>query len=524
MSRNFLTPINLNGLELQGAAIGNLSTTSINAISSGTGRIQYDSTLNVLKYRDNTGWQTVSTGGGSFTLGSTSITLGSTTTTIAGLTSVTSSAFVGALTGNASTATTLATARLINNVSFNGSADITVTAAAGTLTGATLASGVTASSLTSVGTLSALTMGGAITMGTNKITGLGDPVNPQDAATKSYVDNVALGVNAHDAVRTIFTTTIAGTYAAGSTTANPPGDGGTGLGATITFSATGATVNDTSVTLALYDRVLVTSGVTADSGSTSKANGIYVVTTAGTTGVATILTRALDYDNSIFGDIAAGDLIYVSAGTANAGTQWIQTVKGSATTGTGSATKYCVLIGTDSISFTQFTAASSITAGAGLVQNGNAFDVGTVSTARIVVNADNIDLATVSQTNTTTSTSATSFVSAHTVDSYGRVTGTVSGAVPFTAMLTSTSTATATAAAATNNVTFARKAIGVGIGTGTSMVVNHGLGQWVTAQLYDTSGNLVDVDVLNAATNSGTTTFTFATSQTLTGYQYVIVG
>ena len=53
------------------------------------------------------------------------------------------------VTGNAGTATALATARTINGVSFNGTANITVPAAAGTLTGATLASGVTASSLTS---------------------------------------------------------------------------------------------------------------------------------------------------------------------------------------------------------------------------------------------------------------------------------------------------------------------------------------------------------------------------------------
>ena len=99
----------------------------------------------------------------SITIGSTAISLGSSATTIAGLTSVTSTGFTGALTGNASTATTLATARNINGVSFNGSADITVTAAAGTLSGATLASGVTASSLTSVGTLTALTVTGAIT-------------------------------------------------------------------------------------------------------------------------------------------------------------------------------------------------------------------------------------------------------------------------------------------------------------------------------------------------------------------------
>lgn len=55
------------------------------------------------------------------------------------------------ITGNAGSATILQTARTINGTSFDGSGNITVTAAAGTLTGATLASGVTASSLTSFG-------------------------------------------------------------------------------------------------------------------------------------------------------------------------------------------------------------------------------------------------------------------------------------------------------------------------------------------------------------------------------------
>ena len=65
--------------------------------------------------------------------------------------------------GNAATATALATARAINGVDFDGTAAITVTAAAGTLSGNTLASGVTASSLTSVGTLGSLTVTNAIT-------------------------------------------------------------------------------------------------------------------------------------------------------------------------------------------------------------------------------------------------------------------------------------------------------------------------------------------------------------------------
>ncbi len=36
------------------------------------------------------------------------------------------------------------------------------------------------------------TMSGALAMGTNKITGMGDPTNAQDAATKNYVDTAAI--------------------------------------------------------------------------------------------------------------------------------------------------------------------------------------------------------------------------------------------------------------------------------------------------------------------------------------------
>ena len=74
----------------------------------------------------------------SLTIGSTNIALGATSTTLAGLTSVTSTSFVGALTGNASTATALATGRTISisgdltytSPSFDGSGNVT---AAGTL-------------------------------------------------------------------------------------------------------------------------------------------------------------------------------------------------------------------------------------------------------------------------------------------------------------------------------------------------------------------------------------------------------
>jgi len=366
MARKFLTPIDLTKLEIQNVALQNLGS---DPGTPATGQIYFNTGGTVKVYNGST-WLSLSTTSG-------------TVTSVTGTSPVVSS-------GGTTPAISLASG-------YGDTLNPYASKSANTILAAPSGSGGTPSfrSLAAAdipSTLNATTFGGAVAMGTNRITGLGEPSAGTDAATKNYVDSVAQGVNAHDAVRTIFTTTIAGTYAGGTTTTNPPGDGGNGFNATITFTANGATVNDTSVTLAQYDRVLVTNGTTALSGSSSIANGIYVVTTAGSTGVATVLTRALDYDNTTFGDIAAGDLIYISAGTAYAGTQWIQTNKGTATTGTGSSTKYCVLIGTDAITFTQFSGASSTTAGAGLAQNGNAFDVG--AGTGITVNSNDVAINT----------------------------------------------------------------------------------------------------------------------------------
>ena len=84
------------------------------------------------------------------------------------------------VTGNAATATKLATARKINNVDFDGTGDITIptTADAGTLNGTTLNATVTGSNLTGVGTItSGIWNGTAITVanggtGANTLTGL----------------------------------------------------------------------------------------------------------------------------------------------------------------------------------------------------------------------------------------------------------------------------------------------------------------------------------------------------------------
>lgn len=69
-------------------------------------------------------------------------------------------------------AATLTTSRNINGVAFNGSADITVTAAAGTLTGTTLNATVVTSSLTTVGTIGTGTWQGGVISSTFGGTGV----------------------------------------------------------------------------------------------------------------------------------------------------------------------------------------------------------------------------------------------------------------------------------------------------------------------------------------------------------------
>lgn len=76
--------------------------------------------------------------------------------------------FIGAtLSGNASSTTRLATVRTINGVGFDGTSNITVTAAASTLTGAVLATNVTESSLTQVGILNTLNVANDINIGSS---------------------------------------------------------------------------------------------------------------------------------------------------------------------------------------------------------------------------------------------------------------------------------------------------------------------------------------------------------------------
>lgn len=345
MSRKFLTNIDLQTNLLLNASLGTHSAgTAAGALAYSGGRIVIGNGSAAVSVALSTD---------AVTIGSTSVALGATATTIAGLSSVTSTSFIGALTGNASTATTAA-----NLSTSYGSApqllvqsgvNTTTLIATGTL-GQVLVQGSTgpeytsAPNITAVGTLTGLNMGGNIVMGNNKITGLGTPTADGDAATKSYVDTVSAGINVHEAVK-YATTGALGTTGnlVGGTITTTYSNGTSGVDATITIATssnwTVITIDGQSLTV--NDRVLIKNQVAA------LQNGIYFVTQVGAVGNTTsfIFKRALDNDQSP--EIDAGDLTYVVAGTTNGGDGYVQTTSN-------------ITVGTTAVTWTQFSGAGAV--------------------------------------------------------------------------------------------------------------------------------------------------------------------
>lgn len=168
------------------------------------------------------------------------------------------------------------------------------------------------------------TLGANLSAGTYKITNLGNPTDSTDAANKAYVDAVSEGLHVHAAARVYVGTNI---------------DLATALEA-------GDTIDD--VVLVAGNRVLV------NGQSTQSQNGIYVVQETGPA------VRATDFDTAT--EVKSGDFIFVSAGTNYANTGWVQTLTPAT-------------IGSDPISFTQFSGAGTYLAGAGLNLNGSTFSV-----------------------------------------------------------------------------------------------------------------------------------------------------
>jgi hypothetical protein len=258
----------------------------------------------------------------------------STNQTIDGVKTFTST-IVGAVNGNAGTATALATGRTIaitgdlayTSSAFDGTSNVT---AAGTL--ATVNSNVgsftkvtvnakgltTAASQASLSDLSSPTA--SFSMGSQLLTSVLDPVSAQDAATKNYVDNVAQGLDTKASVLAASTGNV---------------------------TLSGAQTID-NISSGNGQRILIKN-------QTAPAeNGIYV---SNSTGAWTRSTDANTWDKLV------SAYVFVETGTTQADTGWVCTIDAGGT------------LGTTAVTWTQFSSAGAYTAGTGLTLTGNIFSI-----------------------------------------------------------------------------------------------------------------------------------------------------
>jgi hypothetical protein len=182
----------------------------------------------------------------------------------------------------------------------------------------------------------------------------GSPTTDLQAATKGYVDSVATGLSVSEPVVAATVGNLAGTY-----------DNGTaGLGATLTKASNGAigTIDGATVTVGV--RILLRAQTDA------KENGIYTITAVGSASAPWVVTRATDADNSPSAELTGGTFCLVTAGSTYANAGFVVTNVGT------------VVIGTDDISYEQFSAAQNITAGTGITKTGSeiAIDTAVVAT------------------------------------------------------------------------------------------------------------------------------------------------
>ena len=180
----------------------------------------------------------------------------------------------------------------------------------------------------------------AVSLNSQKITGLADPTADADAANKGYVDGVAQGLDIKDSV--VATTTANGTLASAF--------------------ANGQSID--GVTLQTGDRILIKNQTTASQ------NGIYNVNASGAPSRTTDMAT---------GSNAAGAFVFVEQGTINAENGF------TCTSDTGSA-----VVGTNNLTFAQFSGAGQVIAGDGLDKSGNTLSVDLKANGGLVIESTEI--------------------------------------------------------------------------------------------------------------------------------------
>ena len=268
---------------------------------------------------------------------------------------------------------------------------------------------------------------GNVDVGLHNITQVALPVNPNDAATKEYVDSTAQGLQIHTAANVTTKTNLASTYnnggtvlsvttIAGGKTITFGGNHGLAVDDNITFTnsfngiiggeayfvfsaptateitikdgyfgaevttltnasgltqpalgngGVGATLTNSGAQVALtIDSVLMTVGarVLVQGQTNQFENGIYEVTTVGTGATNWVLTRSSDgdsYQPNSDTALNAGSYFFTSQGSQNAGSSYVLTAPPGE-----------IIIGVDSIVFSQFSAAGSYSPGNGIAITG----------------------------------------------------------------------------------------------------------------------------------------------------------
>ena len=411
---------------------------------------------------------------------------------------------------------------------------------------------------------------GNIDMGQRWINDLADPVQAFDAATKQYVDDaVSAGLTIHSPVLLESPTALSATYAQGGTTAtvtdtvagntvvfssaispqvndqywfsnsfngvvgNTPYfvvsapntsaailsltysgvpvtniTSGTGLtqgvrinsgqGATLTNNGANAALVIDGVTVANTNRILIYQQANA------VHNGVYVVSNVGNATSAWQLTRSSDMDTYAPDDIDgldAGDYFFVQAGDTGAGESYVMTAPVGPT-----------IIGYSPLTFTQFSASSTYSAGNGLSLNGTIFSVNVDNDTTAIV-ADNVvvkagaNLVTPNigdATGNSLTLSGNGLLSATTVS----VTGNVSGGNVNVTSGVYTATVSATGNVLSGNINSNAAVTGVTVtATGNLVGGNANITNGVFAATGSYSGN-VNAANINATTNVTGTTIT----------------